>query len=247
MRTFKFDRDPYGFVMYRKSRLTLEPGVTILIGCNGAGKTTMLHCLEGELKRKDIPTLLFSNLRDGGKQSISVLLESRRNNLAASMATASEGEGILISLGRLLETVRGFLSTGKDAMHQSDFLDFIAAWNNDSDGDFEQKKKAIADRRKECKERWILIDGCDSGYSIDNIVDLKELFPLIMADAEKEGKDLYIVISANSYELASGERCYDVSTGTFCKPKTYKSYRKRILASRERKNGRVMEEDNDED
>ena len=103
MRTFKFDRDPYGFMMYRKGRLTLEPGVTILIGCNGAGKTTMLHCLEGELKRKDIPTLLFSNLRDGGKQSISVLLESRRNNLAASMATASEGEGILISLGRLLE------------------------------------------------------------------------------------------------------------------------------------------------
>lgn len=39
MRTFKFDRDPYGFVMYRKSSLALEPGVTILIGCNGAGKT----------------------------------------------------------------------------------------------------------------------------------------------------------------------------------------------------------------
>jgi len=91
----------------------------------------------------------------------------------------------------------------------------------------------------------ILIDRCDSGYSIDNIVDLKELLPLIMAAAEKEGKDLYIVISANNYELASGERCYDVSTGTFCKPKTYKAYKKRILASRERKNKRVMEDDDE--
>ena len=43
------------------------------------------------------------------------------------------------------------------------------------------------------KERWILLDAVDSGYSIDNVIELKELFDLILYDSHKLGYEVYIV------------------------------------------------------
>ena len=60
----------------------------------------------------------------------------------------------------------------------------------------------------------------------ENIEDLslKELFKLILEDAEKQDKEFYIIISANEYELCSSKcltcenkpnYCYDSVTGKY--------------------------------
>lgn len=87
------------------------------------------------------------------------------------------------------------------------------------------------------QEYWILADAIDSGLSIDNIVDLKDgLFKEIL-DIHKE-KDVYIIVSANAYEMANGEQCFNVTTGKYVPIKSYDKYRSVVLKSREVKDTR---------
>ena len=86
-------------------------------------------------------------------------------------------------------------------------------------------------------EYWIFADAVDSGFSIDNVVELKdELFKLIL-DTHKD-KEVYIVITANAYEMARGEQCFDVINGKYVTIKSYEKYRSVILKSRDKKDSR---------
>ena len=45
------------FDICKKKTITIKDGVTVLIGCNGAGKTTMLHQLKHNLSISKIARL----------------------------------------------------------------------------------------------------------------------------------------------------------------------------------------------
>lgn len=84
----------------------------------------------------------------------------------------------------------------------------------------------------------MLFDAIDSGLSIDNIVDIKEcLFNIILEDTT--GTDVYIIVSANTFEMCFNEQCLDVRTGKHREFKTYTSYKNFILKSREQKDRRL--------
>ena len=80
-----------------------------------------------------------------------------------------------------------------------------------------------------------MIDAADSGMSIDNVCEIKEYLFKTILDDEKEA-DVYIVISANEYELARGEACFDTYNGKYIEFADYEAFRAFILDSRKIKN-----------
>ena len=71
MKKFKITRDPYDDnKIFAKASVSIEPGVTVLVGCNGAGKTTMLRMIENQLKERKEPYLCFDNLREGNSSAM---------------------------------------------------------------------------------------------------------------------------------------------------------------------------------
>ena len=68
-RKFKLWKDPYdcGIDLYKKKTIEIKTGVTVLVGCNGIGKTTLLHCIKDSLKKEKIPCMEFNNLIEGGE------------------------------------------------------------------------------------------------------------------------------------------------------------------------------------
>ena len=58
-------RDPYdeGFSTCRLRQVTIKSGFTVLVGCNGVGKSTLLRNIKSELKKEDIPAELQQNIR----------------------------------------------------------------------------------------------------------------------------------------------------------------------------------------
>lgn len=87
-------------------------------------------------------------------------------------------------------------------------------------------------------EIWILVDALDSGFSIDNIIDVKDdLFKIIM-ESKPANQDIYIVASANAYELARGEKCFDVHNLKYIEFKNYEDYRNFVIESRKIRDGR---------
>lgn len=99
------------------------------------------------------------------------------------------------------------------------------------------KMGQMARNNPDAKELWFLFDAIDSGLSVDNIVEIKKDLINLVIETEHD-KDIYFVISANEYELARNENCFDVMNGVYIEFKDYEEYREFILRSREQKEKR---------
>ena len=232
-RKFKLHKRYYGedYDLYKKGTITINEGVTVLVGCNGSGKTTLLHQIKDQLKNEGIPVMSFDNLKEGGSHALSSAGYHGDFGFMATAMASSEGENIVMNIGKLASNLRSFIKNGEvkgsgDALARA----FAKAMRED---DKENKE----DAKETPNERWLLLDAIDSGLSVDNIVDLKEyLFKTILEDAGDT--KIFIIVSGNEYEIARGENCFDVYNGKYVKFSNYERYRNFILKSREIKDKR---------
>lgn len=205
MREFQLEKCPYNEdeKLFNKSKITLETGVTVLVGCNGSGKSTFMKQIKNQLGNLGIHSVYYDNLNDGNATAKSRAGWVGDMTLLATLMSSSEGEQIIANLGTTTRSIGKF----------------------------------VKEHREDLDEIWIFLDAIDSGLSIDNIVDVKEyLFKTILED--NQNKDVYIIVSANEYEMCNGENCFDVTTGRYTQFKTYNAYRNFILKSKERKDKR---------
>jgi len=230
-------RDPYdsGFSPTKPTNITIEPGLTVLVGCNGAGKTTLLNNIKDVLSDEKIPFSFYNNLSDGGFSSMGSLLsgygdfECDSIGLGASLWTASEGEAIKINIARRSTAIRQFLESGFFSTRTSRLVRALK--------EEDESTKPLDNRRV------LLFDATDSGMSIDSIIEIKNLFTAILEDSEKIGVETYIIISANEYELCRNEKCFDVNNGVYLEFADYEEYRKFILKSRKAKETRIKKQE----
>lgn len=195
--------------IYDKTSVELKPGVTVLVGCNGSGKTTMLHQIKEHCRKNDIPVLNFDNLHEGGSNSLNAAGFMGNTDFLIGGITSSEGELINMNIGNFAAKMGGFVFRNSDK-----------------------------------KEIVFLMDAIDSGLSIDNIIETKELlFKTVLEDCTSKGITVYIVVSANEYELARGEKCLDVTSCKYVDLPTYEDYRKLVIESRKKKNKRYKWDD----
>ncbi len=200
---FEIIKEPFdkGTKIFKRKFITVEPGVTVLVGCNGAGKTTMLRQIENQLKKKNKKYLHFDNHSQGDHFAMDRYGFEENFNVLATMFCSSEGERIMVVLGE-----------------QAAKIGRIA-------------------RNSRGEDIYILMDAVDSGFSIDNVCELKEyLFQTVLED-HSDG-DVYIICTANSYEMARGEDCIDVESCTHRRFKDYEEYRDFVIESRRVKNER---------
>lgn len=229
-RKFELIKDYYdeSVNLYKKKAVTINPGVTILVGCNGIGKTTFLHQVRDRLKKQDIPCIEYDNLHDGGSNSVGEASLIGDFTFISTAISSSEGENIIMNMNKLASDLGYFVRTGK-VKEKNPFVKAFKPLN-----DVEGKNKIAV------PERWILLDAVDSGLSVDNIVDIKEyLFKTILEHNYEN--DIYIIVSANEYEMARGEQCFDIYNGKYIMFKDYEDYRNMILESKKWKDGRYKD------
>ena len=224
-RTFTIETKPYDDVrIFNRKNIEIKPGVTVLVGCNGAGKSTLIHTMQDELKKNNIEYLNYDNLQDGGNRSVSNAMFYDNIGLAASVMCSSEGETITLNIMNLVENIVYYLKHGKTKRTRLDIM-----MESLEDADSKKKEETVS------QERWIFFDAVDSGLSIDNVLDFKEF---VLEPIVKSNSNLYVILSANSFEMASGEQCLDVYNGQYCTFDNYEEYKKFICKTRERKEKR---------
>lgn len=230
-------RDPYdiGVNITKKRELEFNPGVTVLVGCNGAGKTTLLRNIEESCKKDGIPCHKYDNLSDGGTRSVSSLFHrdgsEDESSLIAALFASSEGEKISLNIRRQELKYKEFFDTGFYNNSENRLSRAFATLIDNHDSD--KKESQLSNKRV------LLYDATDSGMSIDNMQDLKGFFHALVDLTSKQGIELYVIVSANAYELCDGETCIDVASGKEVHFKTYNAYRNFILRSRVNKEKRI--------
>lgn len=209
MKQFNLKKEDYyaeGWKLYNTTIFTIDPGVTVLVGCNGSGKSTLLRFIDRQLEDEKIPHLFFNNLCDGGNHSMNKALFYGNMDFVMQNAMASEGERIFNNICQIASRCG---------------------------------RSIRASKQEGANEFFLLLDAIDSGFSVDNIVDIKKnLFNVLIEDAHNNGITPYIIVSANEYELARNEKCLDVYTGKYVEFSSYDEYREFIIKSREIKNKR---------
>lgn len=241
MLTIKTWRDPYdaGFSPTTPTKIELEPGITVLVGCNGAGKSTLLENIKEMMKKEDIPCIYYNNLNDGGGFARESAFFLGDMSLGVNLFFSSEGEAIKINFGEKSKIFRSFLKDGIADPRRNRISESFRQAEKLRNGEtcVEEEKKELSNKR------LFLFDAIDSGLSVDSVVEIKEILHFIKEDAEKLGVEVYIVVSANEYELARNERCFDVNNGKYVAFEDYEAYRTFILKSRERKEKRIQKQE----
>lgn len=235
MLTIKTWRDPYDacFSPTKPKEISINPGLTVLVGCNGAGKTTLLYNIEEVIKENNkksnvkTPIHFYNNLSSGGLNAISGAMFRNDYSLVASLSCDSEGEAIKENFGYLISGFKSFLEKGY-------FNTSSRLCANLFKYDDEDEEEEIFENK-----RVILFDALDSGLSVDSVAEIREIFDLMMEDANKKGLELYIIVSANEYEMARNTNCFDVNAGKYIEIKDYEGYRNFILKSRKEKESRI--------
>lgn len=209
MKTVRICRDYYEKreYIFKKSEVEIKPGLTVLVGCNGIGKTTFIKNLKEELEKEHVEIVSYDNIQDGGHNAMDKAMFHGNFEFVGRAFCSSEGE-------RIRQNIEEIATQCGKAVRNIRSMD---------------KKK----------ELWVILDAVDSGFSVDNIVDLKnDLFNVMIENVREYGIELYIVVSANEYELARGENCLDVVDMKYLTFKDYEDYRQFILKSRKKKEKR---------
>ncbi len=190
-------------IFFKKSEVEFQPGTTVLVGCNGYGKSTMLECIKAQCRTDDIFFIEFESVGDRHRDRSAAGFYGDIDFLASSFCS-SEGEKITMSLSKFAGSLGNFV-------------------------------------RKHSDEKILVVtmDALDSGYSIDNVVEAKELlFKTVLKDCESKGIELYIFVTANAYELVNGEKCFDPIKGEYVTFENYEQYKKFVLGTRKIKDRR---------
>ena len=232
-RTFNIHNKDYYIegTLYKANKLTLQANdVYCLVGCNGIGKSTviqqMIHDNDNSLKKtaydlKDDYNA-FSNLFNSKKKNeynefyISINKDTKLN--------IKDDDSILHNL------FGTFMSTGEQNVHNilPNLPNIIESLN---------KLENL-----ENKELYVMIDDLDVGVSIDVLIELAKIIDKLELKLKKLNINYYIVITANSYELARRFKCIDVINMKEISFKDYDDYANYVSETRNYKDTRNKKE-----
>lgn len=124
---FKIEKDYYdcGEKIYNKASVEIKDGLTVLCGCNGCGKTTLLIQIKRALAQEKIPYLHFDNLIDGGANSRQLSLEIGDMGFLTQAVRSSEGENINMNIGKFAQNMGAFVRKHQDAKEIFFLMDAI--------------------------------------------------------------------------------------------------------------------------
>ena len=221
------ERCPYekGDILFLKGSVNIPEGLTVITGCNGSGKSTLLYDIEKRCKNDDWYIVSYREKEDGRGNSLSPYIFSGDYQAVASVFGASEGEAVFQNYAN---TVYKEIAAFRDTK----------IINKNPEKDALLRYKYI--RMDEAKNLLVILDGIDSGVSLDMTIDIKNFLHTILEDLHTRIPEVpvYILVSSNSWEFCEGERCLDARSLKFKEFSSYEEYRTYILDSRKKKEHR---------
>ena len=223
------ERCPYekGDILFLKGSVEIPEGLTVITGCNGSGKSTLLYDIEEKFKGNDDWYIIsYREKEDGRGNSMSSYIFSGDYQAVASVFSASEGEAVFRNYAnKVYHEIASFRDTKIISKHPEENALL--------------RYKYI--RMDKAKNLLVILDGIDSGVSLDMTIDIKNFLHTILEDLHTRIPEfpVYILVSSNSWEFCEGERCLDARSLKFKEFSSYEEYRKYILDSRKKKDHRL--------
>lgn len=236
-RTFNiYNKDYYdGEILYKANKLTLQANnVYCLVGCNGIGKSTIIRQMIYDHNKSLSKTAYdlkndYDNFYNFAKSVYGKKDKTEYNEFYISIDKDTnlhikEHDTIMHEL------FGNFMSTGEQNVHNivPNLPKIIESLN---------KLEKL-----ENKDLYVMIDDLDVGVSIDVLIELAKIIDKLELKLKKLNVNYYIVITANSYELARRFKCIDVINMKEISFKDYDDYANYVSETRKYKDIRNKKE-----
>jgi energy-coupling factor transporter ATP-binding protein EcfA2 len=151
-----FGKNKFKISFYKRTSVMIKPGLTVLVGCNGIGKTTFLQQLECDLKEKKEKYIFYNNLLDGGHNARQAALDRGNIEFLATAAISSEGENINLNICNLARNI-GYLIRKKLESNDKKVFILLDAVDSGLSIDYiiDIKENLFNFVIKDCKEKGI--------------------------------------------------------------------------------------------
>lgn len=150
--------------------ISINEGITSLVGRNGSGKTTLLHQIKEHYKdNNDYQILEYSNLTDGGHNALGRYLNvSNDMESLACAAMSSEGQAMMYNFGDFCSKIGSSIRTsnGKKMIILIDAMDSGTSINNIRE--LNDLFNLVVDDAKVKNVTVYLIIACNSYESVKN-------------------------------------------------------------------------------
>lgn len=113
----KINKDYYdeGIEMYSTEEISLNPGVTVLVGCNGYGKSTLISIVKEYCKNNDIQLLQYDSEKlNSVHRNMELFLHTNQFEKLALLTASSEGEKLTQGFSDILSQVGAFVRQRKE-------------------------------------------------------------------------------------------------------------------------------------
>ena len=100
--------------IFSTEEVSFQPGITMLVGCNGYGKSTMISIVEEYCKANDIELLSYDATNPHTSQrNIDKFLDNEQFGELALYLYSSEGERLVQGFGEIILKIGNFVSKRK--------------------------------------------------------------------------------------------------------------------------------------
>ena len=194
-------RDPYyeEEYLFENDHLTLTDQVTVFVGPNGYGKTTLVNMLKEALERDG--AVSFSNnphTRSIARAFELVKADESAKNRASigfiSYDSHADDHTNSISASLVNNNMRQLLLRRESSEGENNLISL---------GDLFDNAQAVAKEHPDLEHLIIFVDGIDSGLSVDKIDFIVRNLDLKIKQVESQNPNLNValVFTANHYEM----------------------------------------------
>lgn len=208
-------REPYnrGQRVFLKSTLTLYPGITVLVGCNGIGKTTLLKYIQGYVAKEDPKAFL-----------IAPNTKSEKEILIANFYSSGEMQS----------------SNAWDLIRKLQFYIRAKGHEDTAVPHPPYAIQSMLDCIRRSDKVIVFGDNLDGCLSIDEIRAFQRSLRECLNKFKKAHPTIpiYVILTGNSFEMVYDNLCIDAKTMKVMKFLKYEEYAGYVMHSRNLKNRR---------